>query len=198
MNDEVQLTDAEKLASDETVTFTVKRYALLTGARKITAVADLAECPADLWHPILDYWAGVRSQRASAQGCETLREKESAERIALDQCATFKWRPGSGGGGGSRLSLDDRAEREVFTELWKSQGLSETAAKKKVTGDKIWYDFFLSALCREHNTTTAKADEVEAAIEKNREYIEARIAEVKARMIAEDERTAELKAGLKF
>lgn len=191
------MNDEEKLASGETVTLTIPRYIQITGARKITTVMDLADCPPEYIAWTLDYTGGVISQRASAQGCETLREKEGAERVALDKFATFKWRPGAGGGGRS-ISNAEQALRNVFIRLWVSYGQSKSNAEKKAKSDKVWEDFFLTAVSREKNRTDITADEVQVAIAENREYIEGLIADELAELEAADARTAQLKTGLKI
>ena len=181
----------------DTITMTLPSAIELTGARGITATMDVEKVGPDGIVNLVRYAAGVISQRASAQGCETLAEKQGAERIALDRVASGNWKPG-GGGGGRSLSLEEQAQRNVLVGLFESQGLAKTAAEKRARGEYPFHAYLLTAVCAKRNTTDVPKAEIDALYETNREAFAQAIAAEVERLKEEEARKRELSAGIRI
>lgn len=168
----------------------------IVGARGITAEMDLKAVGAKGLMDLAKYAAGVISQRASAQGCETLKEKQSAERIALDKVASGNWQPGARSGG-KTLSPVDQATRNVVTLLIEGLGVAKTAAEKHARSEKPFHAYFLLHEAKAHGPDV-KPERVEELVTANREALDRLVAEEMERLKEEEARKEALRTKLVF
>lgn len=111
----------------DTITFTVTNPLPVTGARQRRYEWDLSRLSREQVEGLLDYAFGAITQRAGAgkQG----QEKFQAEEAMAKKLLAGEWYPGHGGGG-ARLSLEERAARSVFEALFRGEAMKAADAEK--------------------------------------------------------------------
>lgn len=180
----------------KTITLEIPESVTVTGARGITRDIDLTKLDSNTLAGIIDYWFGVVTVRASA-GVEGFEAKTKAENDKADRLAVLDWTPGAGGGGG-KLSVEVQAERRAIASLFVSRGYTQSKADKAAKQDNALEAFFLYAIAKQENRADVTAEEVQAAIDNNRAYIDGLVAAQVDAIKAEAARKKKAAEGLTF
>jgi hypothetical protein len=108
---------------------------------------------------------------------KTAAEKLTARKAKFDEIMKGEWKAGGTGKGGARLSIDEKAERIVLSDLFMKAGYKKANAEKAAKGEDAWYDYFLLAISAAQNREDVTKEEVEAVQEAHADYIKELVAE---------------------
>lgn len=179
---------------NETVSVEFPKTITVHGARKLTGEFDFALVNADYLTKLIEQAIKVISTRASAQVKE-FDDKVKAESEAFAKLISGTYTFGAGGGG-PRLTIEDRALRAVLQTLFEGQGITSTDAAKRAKEDNALFDLIRLMMSKGKTRDELPTDEeVQAEVEKQQPVLDGLVEKRIAAIREEEARNEALKSG---
>jgi len=181
-----------------TVLFELPASIPVVGPRGLKGTLDMTKATNAAVIGAINRWVRITCMNASAQ-VDGFDEKVKAEIAMMRRLEVFDWSPGSGGKGGSRITDETQAHRNVLTRYFIAQGCNKTDAKKRANVDHVdaWLDLTRMALARKLNRSDITIEEVEHELLEQTDVIKELIKNEILAIMAEKTRKANLDGAAK-